>query len=173
VSPRYIAGREALIPHYTEEQQIGLMALPGALLVLVLTMSVSDPKIRLREVIENMNFVLEVKQAYPDNALIQGVFEDTEIPLRVLHLSSLSDKEAAWRALRLYIEVASAPLGVDTQSTEFRAFLVVLVNKLAEDVETGLFGDDPVMVKVQSDYLRMLEQQFSLVPSHPIDNTLL
>jgi hypothetical protein len=173
VSPRYIAGREALIPHYTEEQQIGLMALPGALLVLVLTMSVSDPKIRLREVIENMIFVLEVKQAYPDNALIQGVFEDTEIPLRVLHLSSLSDKEAAWRALRLYIEEASAPLGVDTQSTEFRAFLVVLVNKLAEDVETGLFGDDPVMVKVQSDYLRMLEQQFSLVPSHPIDNTLL
>jgi hypothetical protein len=149
------------------------MALPGALLVLLLTMSVSDLKTRLREVIENMNFVLEVKQAYPDNTLIQGVFEDTEIPLRVLHLSSLSDKEAAWRALRLYIEEASAPLGVDTQSTEFRAFLVVLVNKLAEDVETGLFGDDPVMVKVQSDYLRMLERQFSLVPSHPIDNTLL
>jgi len=47
------------------------------------------------------------------------------------------------------------------------------VNKLAEDVEKGLFGNDPVMVKVQSDYLRMLEQQFSLVPSHPIDNTLL
>ncbi|HEY6407264.1 MAG TPA: hypothetical protein VIY29_07345, partial [Ktedonobacteraceae bacterium] len=76
-------------------------------------------------------------------------------------------------ALRLYIEEASAPLGVDTQSTEFRAFLVVLVNKLAEDVEKGLFGDDPVMVKVQSDYLRMLERQFSLVPSHPIDKTLL
>ena len=149
------------------------MALPGALLVLVLTMSVSDPKTRLRDVVENMNFVLEVKQAYPDNALIQGVFEDTEIPLRVLHLSSLSDKEAAWRALRLYIEEASAPLGVDTQSTEFRAFLVVLVNKLAEDVETGLFGDDPVMVKVQRDYLRMLERQFSLVPPHPIDDTLL
>jgi hypothetical protein len=149
------------------------MALPGALLVLLLTMSVSDLKTRLREVIENMNFVLEVKQAYPENALIQGVFEDTEIPLRVLHLSSLSNTEATWRALRLYIEEASAPLGVDTQSTEFRAFLVVLVNKLAEDVETGLFGDDPVMVKVQSDYLRMLERQFSLVPSHPIDNTSL
>jgi hypothetical protein len=149
------------------------MALPAALLVLVLTMSVSDLKTRLRDVIENMNFVLEVKQAYPDNTLIQGVFEDTEIPLRVLHLSSLSDKEAAWRALRLYIEEASAPLGVDTQSTEFRAFLVVLVNKLAEDVEIGLFGDDPVMVKVQSDYLRMLERQFSLVPSHPNDKTLL
>ena len=149
------------------------MALPGALLVLVLTMSVSDPETRLRDVIENMNFVLEVKEAYPDNTLIHGVFEDTEIPLRVLHLSSLSDKEAAWRALRLYIEKASAPLGVDTQSTEFRAFLVVLVNKLAEDVETGLFGDDPVMVKVQRDYLRMLERQFSLVPPHPIDDTLL
>jgi len=173
VSPRYIAGRGTLIPYYTEEQQAGLMALPGALLVLVLTMSVSDPKTRLRDVIENMNFVLEVKQAYPDNTLIQGVFEDTEIPLRVLHLSSLSDKEAPWRALRLYIEEASRPLGVDTQSTEFRAFLIVLVNKLAEDVEKGLFGDDPVMVKVQSDYLRMLERQFSLAPSHPIDNTLL
>ena len=161
------------MPHYTEEQQARLMALPGALLLLVLAVSESELKTRLRDVIEEMHFVQEVKQAYPDNTLIQGVFEDTEIPLRVLHLSSLSDKEAAWRALRLYIEKASAPLGVDTQSTEFRAFLVVLVNKLAEDVETGLFGDDPVMVKVQRDYLRMLERQFSLVPPHPIDDTLL
>ena len=161
------------MPHYTEEQQARLMALPGALLLLILTMSVSEPKTRLRAVIEDMDFVQEVKEAYPDNTLIQGIFEDTEIPLRVLHLSSLSDREAVWRALRLYIEEASAPLGVDTESTEFRAFLVGLVKKLAEDVETGLFGNDPVMVKVQRDYLRMLEQQFSLVPSHSIDNTLL
>lgn len=58
------------MPHYTEEQQARLMALPGAILMLVLTMSVSEPKTRLREVIESMDFVLEVKQAYPDNALI-------------------------------------------------------------------------------------------------------
>ena len=159
--------------YYTEEQQARLMALPGALLLLVLTMNVSDPKTRLRDVIEDMNFVQEVKLAYPDNTLIQGVFEDTEIPLRVLRLSSLSDREAVWRALRLYIEEASAPLGVDTESTEFRALLVGLVHKLAQDVEQGLFGNDPIMVKVQSDYLSMLEQQFSLVPYHPIDNTLL
>jgi hypothetical protein len=161
------------MPDYTEAQQARLMALPGALLLLVLTMSVSDPKTRLRDVVEDMDFVQELKQAYPDNTLIQRVFEDTEFPLRVLHLSSLSDREAVWRALRLYIEEASAPLGVDTESTEFRAFLVGLVNKLAKDVEKGLFGNDPIVVKVQSDYLRMLEQQFSLVPSHPIDNTLL
>src|SRR6266566_5037397 len=154
--------------YYTEEQQARLMGLPGALLLLVLTMSVSDPVTRLRDVIEDMKFVQEVKQAYPDNALIQGVFEDTEIPLRVLRLSSLSDREAVWRTLRLYIEEASAPLGVDTESREFRAFLVGLVKKLTQDVEQGLFGDDPVMVKVQSDYLRMLEQQFSRVPSHLI-----
>ena len=159
--------------YYTEEQQARLMALPGTLLLLVLTMSESDPKTRLRDVIEDMKFVQEVKQAYPDNTLIQGVFEDTEIPLRVLRLSFLSDREAVWRALRLYIEEARAPLGVDTESREFRAFLVGLVQKLTEDVEQGLFGNDPVMVKVQRDYLSMLEQQFSLVPSHPIDNTLL
>ncbi len=159
--------------YYTEEQQARLMALPGALLLLLLTMSVSDPETRLRDVIEDMKFVQEVKLAYPDNTLIQGVFEDTEIPLRVLRLSSLSDREAVWRALRLYIEEASAPLGVDTESREFRAFLVGLVHKLAEDEEQGLFGKDPVMVKVQRDYLSMLEQQFSLVPSHPTDNTLL
>ncbi len=159
--------------YYTEEQQARLMALPGALLLLVLTMNVSDPETSLRDVIEDMKFVQELKQAYPDNTLIQGVFEDTEIPLRVLRLSSLSDREAVWRTLRLYIEEASAPLGVDTQSTEFRALLVGLVKKLAQDVEKGLFGDDPIMVKVQRDYLSMLEQQFSLVPSHPIDNTLL
>jgi hypothetical protein len=161
------------MPHYTEEQQVRLMALPGALLLLVLTMSAHETETRLRYMIEEMHFVQEVKQAYPDNTLIQGVFEDTEFPLRVLHLSSLSEREAVWRALRLYIEEASAPLGVDTESREFRALLVGLVHKLAEDVEQGLFGDDPVMVKAQRDYLSMLEQQFSLVPSHPIDNTLL
>ncbi len=161
------------MPHYTEEQQARLMALPGAIVLLVLTMCVSEPKTRLRDVIEDMDFVQEVKQAYPDNTLIQGIFEDTEFPLRALHLSSLSDREAAWRALRLYIEEASATLGVDTESREFRAFLVGLVNKLAEDVKKGLFGNDPVMVKMQSDYLRTLEIQFSLVPSHLIDNTLL
>ena len=161
------------MPHYTKEQQARLMSLPGALLLLLLTLNVSDPETRLRDVIEDMKFVQEVKQAYPDNTLIQGVFEDTEIPLRVLRLSSLSDREAVWRALRLYIEEARAPLGVDTESREFRAFLVGLVHKLAEDKEQGLFGEDPVMVKVQRDYLSMLEQQFSLLPSHPTDNTLL
>src|SRR6266581_2381804 len=161
------------MPHYTEKQQARLMALPGAILLLVLTMCMSEPKTRLRDVIEDMNFVQEVKQAYPDNTLVQGVFEDTEIPLRAMHLSSLSDREAIWRALRLYIEEARAPLGVDTESREFRAFLVGLVQKLTEDVEQGLFGNDPVIVKAQRDYLSMLEQQFSLVPSHPIDKTLL
>ncbi len=151
--------------YYTDEQQARLMALPGALLLLVMAVSESDPETRLRDVIEDMKFVQEVKQAYPDNTLIQGVFEDTEIPLRVLRLSSLSEREAVWRALRLYIEEASAPLGVDTESREFRAFLVGLVHSLAEDVEQGVFGNDPVMVKVQCDYLKMLEQQFSLVPS--------
>jgi hypothetical protein len=161
------------MPHYTEEQQARLMALPGALLLLVLTMSAHDTETRLRDMIEDMHFVQEVKQAYPDNTLIQGVFEDTQIPLRMLRLSSLSEREAVWRALRLYIEEASVPLGIDTESREFRAFLVVLVQKLTKDVEQGLFGDDPVMVKVLSDYLSVLEQQFSLVPSHPTDNTLL
>ena len=161
------------MPHYTGEQQSRLMALPGALLLLVLTMSTHETETRLRDMIEEMHFVQEVKQAYPDNTLIQGVFEDIEFPLRVLHLSSLSEREAVWRALRLYIEEASEPLGVDTESREFRALLVGLVQKLTKDVKQGLFGDDPVMVKAQRDYLSMLDQQFSLVPSHPIDNTLL
>jgi len=173
VSPGNILGRSALITYYTEEQQSRLTALPGALLLLVLTVSVPELETRLRDVIEDMHFVQEVKQAYPDNTLIQGVFEDIEIPLRVLHLSSFSEREAVWRALRLYIEEASAPLGVDTESREFRALLVGLVHKLIQDVEQGLFGDDPVMAKVLSDYLHILEQQFSLVPSHPTDDTLL
>jgi hypothetical protein len=160
------------MPHYTNEQRARLMALPGALLLLVLILSGPDPETRLRNVAEDMDFVLEVKLAYPDNSLIQGVFENTEMPLRVLHLSSQADREAVWRALRLYIEEASTLLGVDTESTEFRALLVGLVQKLAEDVAKGLFVTDPMMVKVQSDYLRMLEQQFSLVPADQADDTL-
>ena len=58
--------------YYTEEQQARLMALPGALLLLVLAVGESEPKTRLRDVIEDTHFVGEVKQAYPDNTLISG-----------------------------------------------------------------------------------------------------
>jgi hypothetical protein len=74
--------------HYTEEEQARLVALPTAILLDVLVMSEADPTNALREVIDRLDFILEVKQAYPDNVLIQGMFADTEIPLRVLHLSS-------------------------------------------------------------------------------------
>jgi len=149
------------------------MALPIAVLIAVLTMNVSDPDARLRDVIEDMDFIIEVKQAYPDNALIQGIFEDTEISLSILRLSSAPDKERVLRELRLYIEQTSALLGIDNEAREFRAFLVALVKKLAQDVGNGMFGDDPIRVKAQSEYLRLLEQQFSLVPSNPIDSTIL
>jgi hypothetical protein len=60
------------MPHYTEEQQARLMALPGALLLLVLAVSVSDPKTRLRDVIEGMDFVQEVKQVYENDDCTSG-----------------------------------------------------------------------------------------------------
>jgi hypothetical protein len=159
--------------HYTEEEQARLVALPTAILMAVLVMSEADPMNTLRDVIDQLDFVQEVKQAYPDNVLIQGTFADTEISLHALHLSSFSDKEAVWRELRLYIEEVGALLGVDTECREFRAFLAALVKKLAKDVGKGLFGNDPLMVKAQREYLKTLEQQFSQVSSHAIDDTLL
>jgi hypothetical protein len=161
------------MPHFTEDQQARLRALPTAILMVVLVMGGDDPVNALQDMIDRMDFILEVKQAYPDNALIQGIFEDSEIPPRVLHLSSLSDKEAVWRELRLYIEGVSALLGVDTEIREFRAFLVGLAEKLAEDAGVGMFGSDPLIEEAQREYLRTLELQFSLVPSNPIDDTLL
>jgi hypothetical protein len=158
---------------YTEEQLIRLMALPTVVLLAVLMMSVTDAAIKLRDVIEGMDFIPEVKQAYPDNVLIQGIFADPEYPLRALHLSSLSDHEAVWRALRLYSEDVGALMGVDSESTEFRAFLAALVQKLAKDVASGLFGHDPAIIQAQRNYLRTIELQFRLVPSNPLDNTLL
>jgi hypothetical protein len=161
------------MPYSTEERQARLIALPTAVLLAVLTMSVSDPVIRLQEAMASMDFVREVKQAYPENALIQGIFAESDSLLRALHLSSLSENQALWRALRLYIEDARALLDVDTESTEFRAFLVALVKKLAKDVEQGLFGHDPALVQAQREYLSTLKLQFSLVPSKPIDNDTL
>ena len=146
---------------YTVKEQARLVALPTAIIMAVIVMSEADPTNALRDVIDRLDFVLEVKQAYPDNVLIQGTFADTEISLRVLHLSSVSDKEAVWRQLRLYIEKVSALLGVDAESREFRAFLAALVKKLAKDAGKGLFGNDPLMVKAQREYLKTLEQQFS------------
>jgi hypothetical protein len=149
------------------------MALPIAVLMAVLVMSEADPVGALRDLIDQLDFVLEVKQAYPDNVLIQGTFADTELPPRVLHLSSFSDKEAAGHELRLYIEEVGALLGVDTESKEFRAFLTALVKKLAKDIGKGLFGNDPLIVKAQREYLKSLEQQFSHVSSHAKDDSLL
>lgn len=165
-----LAGRSHSLPHYTEEQQARVIALPSAVLMVILTMSVPDPETRLRDVIEGMGFVLEVKQAYLDNALIQGMLEDTESLLYKLHISPLSDREAVLRELRLYIEEASALLGLDTESREFRAFLAYLAEKLAEDVERGLFGNDPTIEQEQMQYLRILQQQFSLPTSKPMEN---
>ncbi len=151
--------------HYTEEEQAKLVALPTAILTAVLVMSEADPMNALREMIDQLDFVLEVKQAYPDNALIQGTFADTEIPPRVLRFSSFSEKEATSLELRLYVEEVGALLGVDTESKEFRAFLAALVKKLAKDVGKGLFGNNPLIVKAQREYLKTLEQQFSQVSS--------
>jgi len=66
------------MPDYTDEQQARRMALPGAILMVVLTMSVSDPEIRLRDVIEDMDFVQEVKQAYRDARQASLVADTTE-----------------------------------------------------------------------------------------------
>jgi hypothetical protein len=161
------------MPQYNEEQQARLIALPTAILMAVLAMGISDPEIRLPDALEGMDFVIEVKQAYPNNVLIQGIFEDTDYSLRVLNLSTRSDKEVIWHGLRLYIEHTSELLGVDNESREFRAFLAALVKKLTEDVENGLFGDDHVIVNAQREYLRTLEIQFSPVPPNLIYNTLL
>jgi len=59
----------------------------------VLAMGISDPEIGLPDALEGMDFVIEVKQAYSNNVLIQGIFEDTDYSLRVLNLSTRSDKE--------------------------------------------------------------------------------
>ncbi len=157
------------MPRYTEEQQARLMALPSAMLLGTLIMGVADPMATLRDVIDSMRYFREVKEAYPDNALIQGMFQDTKNPLPGLHLSSLSDREAVLSELHLYIEKASALLGNDTEAKEFKAFLAALVEMLAEDVEQGRFGSEPVIEQAQMGYLRTLRQQFSLPLSNPTD----
>ena len=164
--PDTLQRKTAHMPNYTEGQQSRLIALQGVLLLLVLTMSAHEPETRLRDMIEDMHFVQEVKQAYPDNTLIQGVFEDIRsdcvcssfIPFR--ERSSLA-------CFALYIEEASAPLGVDIESREFGALLVSLVQKLTKDVEQGLFGDDPVMAKVRRDTCTFYNKNSALC--HPID----
>ena len=65
---------------YTEEEQARLVALPTVILLAVLVMSEADPVSALRDVIDRLDFIPEVKQAYPDNVLIEGMFADTEIP---------------------------------------------------------------------------------------------
>jgi hypothetical protein len=161
------------MPQYNEEQQARLIALPTAILLAVLAIKIPDPEIGLQDALEGMDFVIEVKQAYPDNVLIQGIFADTDYSLRVLNLSTGLGKEIIWHELRLYIENTSELLGVDNESREFRAFLAAMVKKLTEDVENGLFGDDHVIVKAQKEYLKTLEIQFSQVPPNSIANTLL
>lgn len=151
------------MPLYSQEEQARLVALPSAILLTVCMLNEADPMHTLHKVMDQLGFVQEVKQAYPENDLIQGIFADTELPPRVLHLSSLTEKETVLHELHLYIEQVSALLGSDTECQEFRAFLVALVKKLTKDSGKGPFGTEPLALKRQKEYLKSLEQQFSPV----------
>ena len=152
------------MPRYSEEQRDRLMALPSAMLMVTLVMGVADPVATLRDVIDEMRYFREMREAYPGNDLIQGMLQDAENPLPGLHLSSSSDREAVLHALHQYIGEASALLANDTEAKEFKAFLVALVEMVAEDVEKGQFGSDPAIEQAQMEYLKTLKQQFSLLP---------
>ncbi|HEY6410957.1 MAG TPA: hypothetical protein VIY29_26170 [Ktedonobacteraceae bacterium] len=150
------------MPRYTKEQRARLVALPGAMLMATLVMGTADPVTTLGEVIDGMRYFREVKEAYPDNDLIQGMFQDAKDPLPGLHLLSFSDREAVLLALHQYIEGASTLLGNDTEAKEYKAFLAALAEMLAEDVGKGQFGSDPAIEQAQLKYLSILKQQFSL-----------
>jgi hypothetical protein len=154
------------MPRYTEEQRSRLTALPSAILLSTLVIGAADPLTTLREMIGGMRYFREVKEAYPDNTLIQGMFQDADNPLPGLHLSAISDREAVLRELQQYIEDANALLGNDIEAKEFKAFLAAMAEMIAEDVEQGQFGSDPAIEQAQMEYLRGLKQQFSL----PISN---
>ncbi len=155
------------MPRYTEEQRARLMALPSAMLMATLVMEAADPMATLRDVIDEMRYFREVKEAYPDNSLIQGMFQDAENPLPGLHLSSLSNREVVLHELHQYVEEASALLENDTEAKEYKACLAALVEMVAADVEKGKFGSDPAIEQAQKKYLEALKQQFSL----PVSNT--
>ncbi len=161
------------MPRSPEEQRARLMALPSAMLAATLVIGVADPVATLRDVIDEMRYFREVREAYPDNDLIQGMLQDAENPLPGLLLPSISDRESVLHALHQYIEEASAFLGNDTEAKEFKAFLTALTGMVAEDVEKGQFGSDPAIEQAQMEYLRTLKQQFSPLPPKPMNNSSL
>jgi len=165
--------KDSSMPRSPEEQRARLMALPSAMLAATLVIGVADPVATLRDVIDEMRYFREVREAYPDNDLIQGMLQDAENPLPGLLLPSISDREAVLHALHQYIEEASAFLGNDTEAKEFKAFLTALTGMVAEDVEKGQFGSDPAIEQAQMEYLRTLKQQFSPLPPKPMNNSSL
>ena len=150
------------MPRYTREQKARLTALPSAMLMAILVMGAADPMATLRDLIIGMRYFREMKEAYPDNILIQGMFQDAQNPLPGLHLSSISDREAVLRQLHEYIEDASVLFGDETEAKEFKACLAALTEMIAEDVEQGRFWSDPAIELAQMQYLRGLKQQFSV-----------
>lgn len=153
------------MPFYTEEQWGRLVALPNAMHLGTLVMVTVDPLAALRSMTEEVRFIVEIKRAYPDNALIQGTFQDAENPLPGLDLQIMPDREVALNRLRLYIKETSVLLGNDIEEREFKAFLAVMAEIVVEEVKQGKFGSDPVIQQAQEAYLRTLKGQFSLV--HP------
>jgi hypothetical protein len=139
------------------------------MLLVTLVMDTVDPMATLRNLIDEMRYVVEVKQAYPDNALIQGMFLDVENPLPEFDLSCICDREAVLNALRQYIKETSMLLGDDSEAKEFKAFLAAMAEMVTEDVEQGRFGSDPIVKQAQAAYLRTLKQQFSL-PLSPAED---
>jgi len=159
------------MPRSTHEQRARLMALPNAMLLATLVMEPVDPVATLRDLIDEMRYFREVREAYPDNTLIQGMLQDAENPLPGLQLSSLADREAVLHQVQQYIEETSALLGNDLEAKEFTAFLAALADMIAEDVEQGQFGSDPAIEQAQMQYLRTLQQHFSRPPPRQLDNS--
>ncbi len=153
------------MPFYTREQWVRLVALPGAMLLGTLVMVTVDPMDALRSMTNEVRYIVEVKRAYPDNALIQGTFQDAKNPLPGFDLSAMHDREAALNKLCQYIKETSMLLNDDIEAKEFKAFLAVMAEMVAEDVKQGRFGNDPVIQQAQVAYLRTLKGQFNLV--HP------
>src|SRR5256886_16216322 len=171
VSPIVMAERDPSMPRYTEEQRARLMALPSAMLTATLVMGATDPVATVRDVLDEMRYFREMREAYPGNDLIQGMLQDAENPLPGLHLSSSSDREAVLHALHQYIEEAGALLGNDTEAKEFKAFLAGLTEMAAVDVEKGQFGIDPAIDQVEIKYLMTVPQQFSLLTPRLMNGT--
>jgi hypothetical protein len=119
---------------YSEENLELLMESAATVLMAAVTADRTGPVGYLREMMAAGNYLYEARNRYPNNALVQALFE------RKMDDEVHTVEEGGHEALLDGIALVNGQLEHDEEGEEFRAFLLGLAERVVASSRTRWFG---------------------------------